>query len=145
MKFILMPKWRTVSMQSIKLLCVLKRKFCVNLSQNIVFDVGFITTEHNLVKVNDNYRTTQYDIYAIGNHIKHRQEPNHQYRFVSPQESAEKVSVTIKKKVPLLHLLQNRPKNQVKTSLVCSQTTATIIYFDSLMGFFLFYFRSSMF
>ena len=71
--------------------------FFIDFLQNIVLDVGFITTENNFVKVNENYRTTQYDIYAIGNHIKHRQEPNHQYRFVSPQESAEKVSGTIKK------------------------------------------------
>ncbi|TMW41382.1 hypothetical protein DOY81_013538 [Sarcophaga bullata] len=74
----------------------------VYLDANMVnmFEVAYITTENNLVRVNENYRTTQYDIYAIGNHIKHRQEPNHQYRFVSAQESAEKI-------INVLNLIEN--------------------------------------
>lgn len=46
----------------------------------------------NFVLVDENYKTSIANIYAMGNFIKHHTEPNHQYRFVSPQEAAEKVS-----------------------------------------------------
>lgn len=49
-------------------------------------------TKDSSILVNENYQTSSSSIYAIGNFIKQRYEPNHQYLFVSPQEAAEKVN-----------------------------------------------------
>ncbi|KAI8127370.1 Cilia- and flagella-associated protein 61 [Lucilia cuprina] len=56
-----------------------------------IFKKSKIHCDINCVLVNENYKTSVENIYAMGNFIKHKLEPNHQYRFVSPQEAAEKI------------------------------------------------------
>ncbi|KAM7343044.1 cilia- and flagella-associated protein 61-like [Cochliomyia hominivorax] len=56
-----------------------------------IFQKSGINTQDNFVLVNDKYQTSAPNIYAMGNFIKHEVEPNHQYRFVSSQEAAEKI------------------------------------------------------
>ncbi|XP_075169794.1 cilia- and flagella-associated protein 61-like isoform X1 [Haematobia irritans] len=50
-----------------------------------------LETKNSHILVNETYQTSDENIYAIGNFIKHHSEPNHQYRFVSPQEAAQKI------------------------------------------------------
>ncbi|XP_011293922.1 cilia- and flagella-associated protein 61-like isoform X1 [Musca domestica] len=56
-----------------------------------VIEEADLDTEGSSVLINENYQTSDPWVYAIGNFVKHRNEPNHQYRFVCPQEAAEKI------------------------------------------------------
>lgn len=60
-----------------------------------VFEDSELATSGSFILVNENYETSDPSVFAMGNFIKHHKEPNHQYRYVSPQEAAEKVNTII--------------------------------------------------
>ncbi|XP_065369067.1 cilia- and flagella-associated protein 61-like [Calliphora vicina] len=77
-----------------------------------IFKNADIDTDHNFVLVNENYQTSEPNIYAMGNFIKHTTEPNHQYRFVSTEEAAEKI-INI---LDLIDTKENAPRLEKKFS-----------------------------
>ncbi|XP_061388706.1 cilia- and flagella-associated protein 61-like [Musca vetustissima] len=60
-----------------------------------VLEEAELDTEGQHILINENYQTSDRCVYAIGNFVKQRNEPNHQYRFVCPQEAAEKIIVAL--------------------------------------------------
>ncbi|XP_013110105.2 cilia- and flagella-associated protein 61-like [Stomoxys calcitrans] len=60
-----------------------------------LIEAAGLETKDSFVMVNEHYRTSVDGVYAVGNFIKHNKEPNHQYRFVSPQEAAEKLILAL--------------------------------------------------
>ncbi|XP_073848569.1 cilia- and flagella-associated protein 61-like [Musca autumnalis] len=73
-----------------------------------VLEEAELDTEGSYVLINDNYQTSDQCVYAIGNFVKHCSEPNHQYRFVSPQEAAEKIISALELQIPDISLREHK-------------------------------------